>query len=71
QALFCGVVMDVHCNMPTNYVRFAGLTPHALYRNEEDGRVYASDALMAVGMPLAFEPGEYKSYEWKLTRVDN
>ena len=71
QALFCGVVMDVHCNMPTNYVRFAGLTPHVLYRNEGDGRVYPSDALMAVGMPLAFEPGEYKSYEWKLTRVDN
>ena len=70
EALFAAVVMDVHCNMPTNYVRFAGLTPHAFYRNEEDGKVYAADALMAVGMPLPFQTGTYKGYEWHLRRCE-
>ncbi|SDW78238.1 alpha-galactosidase [Lachnospiraceae bacterium KHCPX20] len=66
EAFFAAVVMEVSCNMPTRYVRFAGLEPHRFYRNEADGKVYASDALMAVGMPLPFKTGEYQSYSWHL-----
>ncbi|MGI6107223.1 MAG: alpha-galactosidase [Lachnospiraceae bacterium] len=53
----------------TVYVRFAGLTPGAVYRREEDGAEFPADALMEAGLPLPRPRTDYQAYQWHFTRV--
>ncbi len=70
RALLNVVTLEAHCNIPTNYVRMRHLTPGALYRNQQDGRIYPADGLMSVGLPVPVEMEEYRAYQWELVRLD-
>ncbi|XCP86371.1 alpha-galactosidase [Roseburia hominis] len=61
QVLLNVVMLEVHGNMTTNYVRLQGLEPETMYREEGSGKVYSGAALMEVGLPILMEFGEYQS----------
>lgn len=69
QILVSAVMLEVHGNMPVNYLRLKGLPKGCLYQEEGSKAVYASDALMEVGIPLPVEMGEYQSYQFYFTSV--
>ena len=46
-----------------------GLTPGAMYRDEESGRVYPADALMEAGLPMPTPTGEYEALQVLFKRV--
>ncbi len=71
EAVFFAVVLDVHCNMPINYVRLSGLKSHALYINENDGVKYPSDVLMNTGLPLPRRKNDYNAYFWHLRMAED
>lgn len=70
KVLINAVTLEAHCNMPTSYVRCAGLPEGALYRDVRTGQVYPSDGLMGVGIPIPNEMGEYRAYTWELEKVE-
>ena len=70
QALISVVVLAVHGNMTVNYVRLRGLKKDSFYMDQESGKVYPSNALMQIGLPVPVEMGEYKSYRWHFIRTD-
>lgn len=71
EALLNVVVLKVHGNMTVNYVRLKGLAKNCMYREEDSGREYASDALMETGIPLPVRMGEYQAYQMHFVRIDS
>lgn len=51
-AMVSAVVPQSHGNAPVIFIRPRGLRPGVIYRDEESGREYYSDALMETGFPL-------------------
>ena len=68
-ALLNVVNLEIHGNRPVTYVRMRGLKPGALYRDEENGRVYPSDALMETGLPMPVPSGDYDSIQIILKKL--
>ncbi len=69
ELLVNAVMLEIHGNMPVNYLRLKGLPKGCLYQEESSKAVYASDALMEAGLPLPVEMGEYQSYQFHFTKV--
>lgn len=69
EALLNVVNLEIHGNRPVTYVRMRGLKPGALYRDEENGRVYPSDALMETGLPMPVPSGDYDSIQIILKKL--
>lgn len=69
EVLLNAVILQIHANRPVTYIRLRGLTPGAMYKDERSGQVYPADALMQAGIPMPIEMGEYRAYQWHLTRV--
>jgi Alpha-galactosidase len=63
QVLLSVVMQEIHGNMTVNYVRLKGLNPDAVYKNAETGTCYYGSALMAAGLPMPVEMGEYQAYQ--------
>ena len=59
EALFHAVLLEMHGNMTVSYVRLRGLKSDAWYREESAGRRYHGSALMAAGIPIPANLGEY------------
>jgi len=57
------VMQEIHGNMTVNYVRLKGLNPEAVYKDAEKGTYYYGSALMAAGLPMPVEMGEYRAYQ--------
>ncbi|MDD5956093.1 MAG: alpha-galactosidase [Lachnospiraceae bacterium] len=51
------------------YVVIKGLLPDSFYRRSTDGKIFPSNAIMNVGIPLPKEKGEYRAYRWYLEKV--
>ena len=58
-------------NVKPKLLRLAGLDPERDYREEQSGRVYGGDELMAHGLPLALCWGDFASQQFFLTAVEN
>lgn len=81
EALVNIVTLDSTGNGPNRYVRCAGLTPGANYRDEASGKVYPANALMNQGLPVplmqipgtsyTFAPPEYQAFQIHLCRVSS
>lgn len=63
QVLLSVVMQEIHGNMTVNYVRLKGLNPEAVYKDAEKGICYHGSALMAAGLPMPVEMGEYRAYQ--------
>ena len=70
EVLVSAVMLEVHGNMTVNYVRLKGLVSGAMYRDEQSGKLYASDALMETGILLPVEMGEYHAYQMYFTKKE-
>lgn len=79
EALLNIVTLDATGNAPNRFIRCAGLTPGANYRDEESGIVYSANALMTQGLlmpkmeipglPFKVHPGEYDAFQIHLKKV--
>jgi alpha-galactosidase len=69
RCLLSAVLQNGRGYLPAIYVKPRGLTPGALYRERESGRVYPADALMDAGLPFPQPAAEYASHIWHLDRV--
>lgn len=69
-ALLSVVILNIHGNMPVIYVKPDGLDENRRYRDCETGQIYAGDALMAYGLPISLESGDYQAYQILLEAVD-
>ena len=58
-----------HGNMPLIYVTPRGLTPGSFYRKLDDGKIFASDALMDLGFSLGMLEKDFSSFTFKFERV--
>jgi alpha-galactosidase len=63
EVLFHAVLLAIHGNMPPEYVRLKGLKEHAQYKDVDSGRVYPSDLLMEIGIPIDAGNEEYQAYQ--------
>ena len=70
EVLLSAVMQEIHGNMPVTYVRMKGLSSGCLYQEMDTKKVYASDALMEVGVPLPEQMGEYRAYQMYFRRVE-
>ena len=70
EVLVSAVLLEVHGNMTTNYIRLKGLTENGMYQEQETGKIYAAEALMEAGIPLPVEMGEYRAYQMHFVRVE-
>lgn len=70
RAMISAVLLEKHANMPALYVRPRGLTPSALYRDRDSGRVFPADALADMGLPLPQGMEQYDSAVWRLERIE-
>lgn len=70
QVLVNAVILQIHGNMTVNYVRLKGLEAHCMYREQESGKLYASDALMETGILLPIQTGEYQAYQMYFEKED-
>ncbi|MBQ7593042.1 MAG: alpha-galactosidase [Synergistaceae bacterium] len=68
-AIVCAVIVASKGNMPTVYITPRGLLPGTFYRDKKTGKVYASDALKNIGLPLNKPSGDYESYIFQFERV--
>lgn len=79
EALVNIVTLDATGNGPNRFIRCAGLTPGANYRDEDSGMVYSANALMSQGLPMPkitvpglshqVIPGEYEAFQIHLCKV--
>jgi len=69
EALLNVVNLEIRGNRPVTYVRMRGLQSGAMYRDEESGRVYSSDALMCAGLPMPAPKGEYGALQIHFTKI--
>ena len=63
------VMLEIHGNMPVNYVKLKGLKRDALYEDGGTGKRYYGCALMEAGMPMPMVSGEYAACEVELIMV--
>lgn len=63
QALLSVVVLNIHGNMPVLYVKIDGLDEKREYRDRMTGTIYNGDALMAYGLPVSLQSGDYQAYQ--------
>lgn len=68
EALVHVVMLEVHGNMPVNYVPVKGLIADAVYEDADTGRCYYGSALMEAGIPMPADLGEYPAYQITLRR---
>ncbi len=71
RALINAVIPHNHGNNPAMYATPRGLTPGALYRDIETGKIYPADALMDSGFPLNMPRSDYESFTVRLERVNS
>lgn len=70
EALLNVVMLEVHGNMNTNYVKMQGLKADAVYQEQESGERYTGNALMKAGIPMPSELGEYLAYQMHFVEVE-
>ncbi len=70
EALLNVVMLEVHGNMITSYVKMQGLKPDAIYQEQEGGKRYTGNALMKAGIPMPVELGEYLAYQMHFVEVE-
>ncbi len=63
QALVSVVVLEIHGNMPVNYVHMKGLEADSLYEDMDTKRCYYGSDLMEAGMPMPSAMEEYPTYQ--------
>ena len=63
------VNLEIHGNRPVTYIRMQGLESGCFYRDEESGKVYPSDALMEMGLPMPAPFGDYGSLQIRFTKI--
>jgi alpha-galactosidase len=63
------VMLEIHGNMTTNYVRLKGLKRDCMYQQFGTDKVYPANVLMQVGLPMPIEMGEYHAYRMLLKLV--
>ncbi|MCI9441183.1 MAG: alpha-galactosidase [Ruminococcus sp.] len=63
EVLVSAVMLEIHGNMPVNYVRLKGLERDCMYREAKSRKLYPSNALMEIGIPLPVRMGEYHAYQ--------
>lgn len=68
EALVNIVSLDNHGNDSAVLIRLRGLEASASYR-DDTGRTYSGAALMAMGLPMARELGEYRAWQIHLTKI--
>lgn len=71
KALFSAVMLEIHGNMPVQYVRLKGLKPEAVYEDAQSHRRYSGAALMNAGLPMPLKMEEYAAYQIELNEVRN
>ena len=71
KALFSAVMLEIHGNMPVQYVRLKGLKPEAVYEDAQSHRRYSGAALMNAGLPMPLKMEEYAAYQIELNEVKN
>ena len=71
KALFSAVMLEIHGNMPVQYVRLKGLKPDAVYEDAQSHRRYSGAALMSAGLPMPLKMEEYAAYQIELNEVKN
>lgn len=69
EALVNVVMQEIHGNMTAAYVRLKGLKENCLYQEQESGKIYSSDALMEMGIPIPARMGEYQAYQMYFVKV--
>ena len=70
EALINIVMLNATGNCPNKFIRCAGLMPSVKYQDEESGKVYSSNALMTMGIPIPQKIlGEYEAMQIHLRRV--
>ena len=68
EAMITAVLQALHGYMQPQYIRLRGLTPGALYRDRESGRIFGADALMDMGLPLPQGMRQFESFVWRLEK---
>lgn len=63
QALVSVVVLEVHGNMPVNYVQMKGLKADGVYEDIDTGNCYYGSDLMEAGIPMPLAMEEYPAYQ--------
>ena len=69
EALVSSVQLEMHGNMTPLYVPISGLESGRTYRDEATGKLYPSDALEEMGLPITENMLHFKAYQWHLVRV--
>lgn len=64
EVLVNAVMQEVHGNMTVNYIRLKGLISGQQYQEQESKKIYDSDALMEIGIPLPVKLGAYCAYQY-------
>ena len=63
EVLMSAVFQESHGYMLVPYVKFRGLKPGAMYRDQQTGKIYPADALMDMGLPIMPEKKEYAAVQ--------
>lgn len=71
KALLSVVMLEIHGNMPVQYVRLKGLKPDAVYEDAGFHRRYLGAALMNAGLPMPMKMEEYSAYHIELNEIKN
>ncbi len=69
EVLVGAVIQEVHGNMPVTYIRLKGLKKDSWYQEQRSNQLFASDALMEVGIPLPEQTEEYRAYQMYFRKV--
>ncbi len=70
-ALLSAVMLEIHGNMPVQYVRLKGLKPEAVYEDARSHQCYLGAALMNAGLHLPVRLEEYAAYQIELNEKKN
>ena len=69
EALLCSVTLEIHGNMPAQYVKFKGLLPEYDYIDMNTQKRYSGKALMCAGLPMPFSTNEYQAWQVHLIMI--
>ncbi len=70
QALMCYFRVMSTMGEQQKYLKFKGLDPERLYREEATGTVYRGDTLMYIGFPIPRLEGDFQSCAVRLSAID-